>query len=419
MNRRMFLRSAAATLWLPFLPSALPRSAWAAGSAGPRRLAFWFVPNGLHWRALTPSPDNEWSARVLRSMQPMSDRVSQISGLRNLAASNYTTHEQATSSALTDVAVNYGGGISAGVSADQVAAEAVGYDTPVPSLQLGLDEPGLLTGGSSAVYTSTISWGPNSRPLTKISDPRRLFTKIFAGSDPAATDTNRELRRSVLDAVLDRANDMKRRLAVDDKVKLEQYVDSVREVERQLDAIEDFTCELPDNPPPRGLPFHLAYRAMADLSVLAFHCDYTRIITFMTGPSATYTTYQHLGLSEDHHTLSHATVSSGIQRFMSIHEWHVEQMAITMEAMAAIPEGEGDLLSNTAFTLMSEFGDPNVHNPHVMTWLLAGGESGGIRQGQHVVANQPHSNYLRAMLDFMGSDSRRFGQNSTGVLGLT
>lgn len=419
MNRRLFLRSAAATVWLPFLPSALPRAAWGQTATGPRRMVYWFVPNGLHWRALTPEAD-PWAQQVLSPLQPMWDRVSQVSGLRNLTTSNYTSHEQATSSALTDVAVDYrGSGLNAGVSVDQIAAEAVGTMTPVPSLQLGLDEPGLLNGGTSGVYTNTISWGRGSRPLTKITEPRRLFNKIFAGSDPVATDENQDKRRSIFDAVLERANTMRGRLAVDDKVKLEQYIDSVREVERQLDAIEDFTCELPENAPVRNLPFAQAYRAMADLTVLAFHCDYTRVITFMTGPSATYTVYNHLGFSEDHHTLSHATVSDGMAKFMGIHKWHVEQMAQTMQMMADIPEGDGDMLSNTVMTLMAEFGDPNVHNPHVMTWLLAGGESGGIRQGRHLAADQPHSNYHRSLLDFMGASSSTFGTHSTGSLDLS
>lgn len=421
MNRRLFLRSAAATVWLPLLPSALPRSAWAAGSPGPRRMVYWFVPNGLHWRALTPGAD-AWAENVLSPLQPMWERVSQVSGLRNLSASNYTSHEQATSSALTDVPINYSGGgssLSAGVSVDQVAAEAIGNQTPAASLQLGLEEPGLLTNGSSQVYTNTISWGPGNRPLAKITEPRRLFNKIFAGSDPSATEENQDKRKSVLDAVLERATSMKQRLATDDKIKLEQYIDSVREVERQIEALEDFTCELPDSPPARNLPFHLAYRAMADLTVLAFHCDYTRIVTFMTGPSATYTTYNHLGHSEDHHTLSHATYSDGMARFMDIHKWHVQEMATTLQMMADIPEGDGDMLSNTNFTLMAEFGDPNVHNPHVMTWLSAGGENGGFSHGRHIVANQPHSNYHRALLQFMGAGGGDFGAYSTGTLDLT
>lgn len=418
MNRRMFLRSAAATVWLPTLVSALPRSAWGQTATAPRRLAYWFVPNGLQYRALIPGASSQADV-VLSPMQPMAGRVSQVSGLRNLTTREYSSHEEATSSLLSDQPINYrgGGAVRAGMSVDQLVAEGIGNQTPIPSLALGASEAAFFTSGNSAIYTNNISWARENRPNTKITDPRRVFHKMFAGADPVATEENQALRKSVLDAVLERAKTMRSRLAYDDKQKLDQYIDSVRDVERQISSIEQFTCPIVAEP--SAVVFHDVYRAMADLMILAFQCDYTRVVTFMTGPSVDYTVYAHLNISTDHHSLSHATTNGGIDDFMSIHRWHVEQMRITMERMAAIPEGDGDLLSNTALTLLAEFGDPNVHNPHVMTWLLGGGESAGFKHGRHLPANAPHSNYHRAMLQFMGLGSERFGRNSTGVLDLT
>ena len=429
MNRRMFLRSAATTLWLPLLPSALPRTAWSApGSPGPRRMMYWFVPNGLHREGVTPG--GRAADQVLAPLRDrgMVDRVSQISRLQNLTNPNtYTTHQEATSSALTDVAIGNGfgggggggGGVSAGVSADQWAAEAVGTITPMPSLQLGLDETPQFTGNNFATYTNTISWGRGNRPLTKVTDARRLFMRMYQGTAPTLTDRTRELRASVLDAVLERANDMDRRLAHDDHIKLEQYMDSVREVERQLEGLEAFECPRP-SPPQSGLWFDKAHQAMADVMVLALQCDFTRIITFMSGPSVSYTVFSHLGHTTDNHTHSHTSVgSASFQRHVEIQQWYVDQFARTAEAMAQVPEGDGDMLSNTVFTMLSEFADPNVHDAHDMTYLLAGGEGGGIQQGRHLSVNQSHGNYHRSMLDFMGVDSSRFGQNATGSLDLS
>ncbi len=420
MNRRFFLRSAAATLWLPFLPSALPRTAWAGETTAPRRMVYWFVPNGLHFKAFQPEATGS-AAGVLSPMQDVWDRLSQVSGLRNRAIDDYSTHEAATASALSDQRISLGGALNAGVSVDQVAALAIGSNTPVPSLQLGLREPGILTGGNSGVYVDHISWGRDSRPLAKITSPRRLFGKIFAGADPVKTDESQSLRKSVLDAVLERANDLNRKLATDDKRKLDQYVTSVRQVEQSIERIEEFECPRPLTPPAGDqADFHLRYRAMADLTVLALQCDFTRIVTFMSGPSASYTVYKHLGLTQDHHTFSHATTSTGMADFMRIHEWHVAQMAETMRMMADIDEGGSDLLSNTMFTLFAEFGNPNVHYAGDMTWLLAGGESGGIAQGQHHdFGGVPHSNYHRTVLDFVGAGSGNFGQHATGSLDLS
>ncbi|MBX2801949.1 MAG: DUF1552 domain-containing protein [Myxococcales bacterium] len=424
MNRRLFLRSAAATLWLPMLPSALPRAAWGAPSNDqPKRLLFWFVPNGFMEWSITP-PVEPFYQSVVDAIEPMRDRISQVSGLKNYAIADYASHEAGTSCLLTDVPIGgRSGALSAGISVDQVAAESQSLAMPARSLQLGLDEPGILTGGTSQIYTEHISWAANSTPLPRITSPRRLFQRIYAGSDPVATAENDALRLSILDAVLDRSKDLEKKLGVDDKRKLDQYNTSVREMERRLNALDEVGPLCPEpGPPPVEREFHKAYRAMADLTVLAMQCDYTRIVSFMSGPSATYTVYRHLGHTQDHHTLSHSSDGSeGRRQFAEIHAWHVQQMVATMQLLADIPEGDGDMLDNTVMTLVSEFGDPNRHGSNAMTFLMGGGEGGGIRQGRHIQNNQmPHSNYYRALLEFMGSpDASRFGPNATGTLRLT
>ena len=416
MNRRLFLRSAAATLWLPMLPSILPREARAQAADAPRRMVFWFVPNGMVWQALTPDdPLSVWGA-----FEPVKDRVSSLAGLENVTLRDYASHEAGTSTLLSDRRIGnaYGGGpLDAGITADQVVADAIGAATPAPSLQLGLDERGLLSSGNSGLYTHHISWAEGSRPLPKITEPRRLFQKMYAGSDPIAQAENNDLNKSVLDAVLERATRLRSKLGEEDKDKLDQYMDSVRAYETSTEAVEEFVCPQPGSPG-SGLGFVANYRAFADLTVLALQCDYTRVVSFMTGPSVAYTVYDHLGHGSTHHDLSHAN-GNGYTQFLEIHEWHCQQMAQTLLAMSEIPEGEGDLLSNTVFTLCSEFGTPNVHNSSPFGMVLGGGESAGFTHRARSLNNMPHSNYLRALIEFMGVNSSGFGTHATGTLDLT
>ena len=361
------------------------------------------------------------SASVLVPLTEVANRYSSIQGLRNYEVADYGSHEGGTSTLLTDAPIGgYSGPLQAGISVDQVAADQIGRGTPISSLQLGLDEPGIFENGNSGLYVNHVSWGPDNNPLTKTTDPQQLYLRIFAGSDPVATAVNLSQRRSILDAVLERANDLEKRLGVDDKRKLDQYTTSVRAFEEQLIRLnEGPTCPTV-SPPSEGGPFHQRYRAMWDLTILALQCDMTRLVSFMAGPSTALTVYRHLDHAQTHHDLSHARSADGMASFVELHAWHMGQLARTIAEMQEIPEPGGDLLSNTAITICSEFGDPNVHDASTLTMILAGGENGGIRQGQHRRYNSiPHSNYLRSMLDFVGVPSASFGNNATGSLDLS
>jgi hypothetical protein len=161
---------------------------------------------------------------------------------------------------------------------------------------------------------------------------------------------------------------------------------------------------------------------MNDLMVLALQCDHTRFVTFMLGPTTAYTSYSFLGVSTDHHSLSHGWAYSDSQRtdMLRVQNWQVGQFADLCAKLAAVPEGEGDLLSNTMVTLVSEFGDSNQHIGYPMALLMAGGEAGGVAQGQHrVYSDRPHVDLLAAELEFAGVDSTGFGQNLTTPLDLS
>lgn len=432
MDRRLFLRSAAATLWLPLLPSALPRAARASTPAGPRRLVFFFVPNGMLEEFVTPAatgPDYPLPP-LLSPLAPLQSRVSVISGLHNLSSgetATFGTHEGCLASLLSDHAIGdaYTGALAGGQTVDQAAAAAIGAATPFPSLQLGTGEPPISAFGNIGVYYSTLSWAGPQTPISPLVDPKTTFDRMFAGSDPVATEVELErratLRRSVLDAVLERTDRLQTRLDAADRAKLDQFTTGVRELELRIQAIEEIECPVPAEPGSNP-GFAEKVAAFVDLMVVALQCDYTRVLTFMGGPSTAMTTFPFLGISTDHHSLSHNQAYSDAARadLLAIQQWYVSQYATLCDKLAQVPTADGDLLSTSLVSLVSEFAESNSHVANPSSFLVAGGEAGGVLQGRHRRhPGTPHGNLLRSMLDFVGVDPSGFGETATGTLDLT
>jgi hypothetical protein len=431
ITRRMVLRSAAASLFLPLLPSALPRSAWGQEAGPPRRLLFWFSPNGLLVDSFKPQSLGAGYDLpfVLEPIAALQDRVSVLSGLQNDAAASGTfgTHEACTASLLTDATIEaFGADLAAGQSVDQLIAGTLGGQTPFPSMQLASGEPFIEGIGNTSIYYSTISWASQSTPLANLTSPRVLFDRMFGGSDPALTEEERakrlELRTSVLDVVLERSNQLASRLSAADRAKLDQYQTGVRELEGRIQQLDDLQCEQP--PEPGNNPGYAeTVSLMSDLMAVAFECDMTRVITWMSGYSTSETVYDFLGVTTSHHNLSHdwAYSNSAKQDLLKVQQWQVQMYTGLLERLAAKPDGQGgDLLSHTAVVLCSEFGDSNMHVAEPVPFLLAGGEAAGWAQGQHRAAGgAPHSNLMRTLSDFMGVDATAWAQTSTGTLDLS
>jgi hypothetical protein len=429
MERRAFLRGAGTTLLLPWLPSALPARAAVAGPA--RRLVYWFVPNGLMPDTIRPTivgPNYDLSA-VLEPIAALQARVTVVNGLENRSSGSetYSTHEQCTASLLTDHLVEnaFSGSLDADVSVDQYAARVAGTTTPFSSLVLGTDEPSISGGSNSEIYDSTISWAGPQTPVAPIISPRGLFDRMFAGTDPLATaeeiDRRARLRTSVLDAVAERTTALSSRLDATDRAKLDQFATGVRELELRIDQLGTMECPQPAEPE-EGLDFAARVTAMNDLMVLALQCDHTRFVSYMLGPSSSYTSYSFIGVTADSHTLSHGWATSASQRadLTRIQNWQVAQWTDLCTKLAAVPEDGGDLLSNTMVMLITEFGDSNLHIGHPVPMLVAGGEAGGIAQGQHrLYTNRPHVDLLAANLEFAGVASGGFGRYLTEPLDLS
>jgi Protein of unknown function (DUF1552) len=433
MNRRMFIRTGGATLWLPFLPSAVPRVARSASFATARRAIWWFIPNGFMEDFVLPTivGDNYDLRYPLEPLAKIQNRVSVLSNLYNRAAQDYYLHEEAMGTLLGDnyISNTFSGTLDGGTTVDQHAAQDLVSQTPFGSLQLGTDES-YISGGTNSntdIYYRTLSFASPTVPLTALGDPKTVFDRMFAGADATMTAeeivARRELRTSLLDSVLDRTGALEKRLNYDDKIKLDQFTSGVRDLETQIEALSQIVCPTPDEPG-SNLGFQAKIEAMTDLMVVALQCDFTRIATFMAGASTATTVYNFLpGITLDHHTLSHSWASSADAEadLKTVYNYQVARFADLMTKLQAVDTGDGgDLLSSTLCFFISEFGESNQHQAHPVTYLMGGGEASGIVQGKHrrYGDDTPHSNAWISALEHLDVDATGWGTTHTGPLDL-
>jgi len=434
-SRRSFLRGAAgATLALPFLPSALPRRAWSETFDEPTRLIFWFVPNGIQSPWFTPDQEGEGYdlKDIVLGLEPVQSDVSMIGGLANLVADQPLTgdHPRGTASFLSCTAIRHtaGADIYNGVSADQVAAQALGSQTPLPSLQLGII-PGASTGdctaGYSCAYLRNISWAGPSTPLPNVTDPGILFDRLF-GVDadlPAEEKARRALvQASVLDRVQEDAQDLQGRLGQRDTEKLDEYLTAVRELEVRVQSFGGGACEPPERPN-SGLPYQEHVQLMNEMMVLALHCDLTRVVTFMLGPGGSNVAYPFLGVPEAHHQLSHhQDDEANLEKLVTIAQWEVDQFAYLVQQLADTETATGTrLLDHTMAMFSSEIEDGDSHSHRNLPVLLAGAGNGAHRPGRYwrETTDRPVADLYLSMLNGFGLDIETFGEDSTGPITLT
>ncbi|MEN0064717.1 MAG: DUF1552 domain-containing protein [Myxococcota bacterium] len=421
-TRRQALRTAASTLWLPFLPSILPREARAATGEAPRRLIVWFLPHGMQHVHVAPEGGALETTTVTEPIATLPGRISVVTNLNN--SSGGGSHGRSTASLLTDIPGPYGVA-EAGISVDQLAAGEYALDVPFPSIQLGTEAPGLFGSSGEGILVSRISWANATTPLAPITSPQAAFDQLFEGQDNSLSESEaarrRALRHSVLDAVKDRISSLEPKLSTPDRHRLDQYTTGIRELERRIDGLGELQCEPPIRP---GLnPNYVeTVELMAELQYIAMSCDLTRVATFMYGPSASDITLPDLSINQGSHQLSHAwSYDDGANGdFQAMNQWHVAQFVAFCERLAEHEDQDGtDMLANTAVVLGSEFSDASAHTSDQLCMLVAGGEAGGFRPGRHVNGGgQPHANLLRSLLTHMNVNWSGFGQNGTGVLGL-
>ena len=427
LSRRRFLAGSVGTLVaLPFFRSLWPARAHAAAVARPVRLFVFYVPNGIVMPMWTPAREGALDVLppTLQPLLPVKDRVLVLTGLKNLPAipEGSGGHASGTGAFLTVTHLSDSETvIRNNISMDQLAAGALRGQTRFASLELGLDGGnalGFCDGNYACAYARNISWSGPTTPMPKINDPRKAFDRLFAGVDPTATAEERARRQrygqSVLDRVRGDAESLRDRLGAGDRAKLEEYLTSVRELEQRMSGPTG-ACSVEPFVPSPSLPGQV--KAMLDLTVLAYRCDLTRIVTFMLANAGSGRWHSFIGISESHHGLSHhmgdATMKAKLQK---IETWEVGQLAYFLQQLRRVPNDDGTTLLDDAMVFFSsELEDANLHRHVNLPVLLCGGGGGALKSGRHVkYPEQPSiaSLYL-SMLAVMGVDKAKFGDATT------
>jgi hypothetical protein len=435
VSRRTLLKGLGTAIALPWLESMLPAisgaSTPAPALASPRRMAFFYVPNGAHMQAWTPTQVGSGFElpATLAPLAPVKEELLVLSGLTlDKARANGDgpgDHARAMSSFLTgkQARKTHGADIRAGISVDQLAADKVGRATRFPSLELGLDKgmnSGNCDSGYSCAYSANLSWRTESMPMAKEVDPKLVFERLFAGpvkAENAEARARRERRKqSLLDFVMEDANQLRGKLGSTDQRKMDEYLSSIRELEFRLARTGD-----PVEPPagavkPNGIPkeYEEHARLVLDILVLAFQGDLTRVSTFVFGNDGSNRSYKTIGVPEGHHDLSHHAGNKEKQeKIAKINAFHMNLFASFVTRLKSIKEGDGTLLDHSMIVYGSGIGDGNRHNHDDLPILLLGKGGGTLKPQRHLryPKDTPLCNLYVELLDRMGVKVDSFGDS--------
>jgi hypothetical protein len=413
-----------------------PAAALAGSGPGgplPRRMAFCYVPNGVHMADWVPKEVGS-QFTLPATLQPLAPFQSDVVVLTGLAQHNAEAlgdgpgdHARSLATFLTGThpVKTSGAGIRAGISVDQVAAAKIGRETRLPSLELGIErgaQSGNCDSGYSCAYSSNISWRSANMPMAKEINPKLVFDRLFTPQarqgSPAEQRKRALYQKSILDLVLGDAQQLRNRVGGNDKRKIDEYLTAVREVELRISQTETSARNLPATAPPRptGTPDDLGehIRLMFDLIALAFQCDVTRICTFMYANEGSNRNYPSINVNEGHHDLSHhgGDVKKH-DKLKVINRFHIEQFAYLLEKLKSIKEGPGTLLDSAMIVYGSGISDGDRHNHDDLPILLCGKGGGTIKTGRHLkVDPQPLNNLYLSMLDRIGAPVDRLGDST-------
>jgi hypothetical protein len=430
LSRRTFLRGAGVTLALPLLESMIPAATLLGQTAaGPRtRLGAIYFPHGAIMPQWTPAAEGAGFelTPILQPLKPFYNQVNIISDLRhaNAYGSGATAnHNRSAAAYLSGAFAEVGAQPSLGITVDQIAAQKIGQDTPLPSLELTIEEPSLNCGdGLSCSYRDTISWQGPHAPLPMQNNPQVVFERLFGDGNTAdQRKTRRAQSISLLDSVVGEASALQRKLPASDRTRLDQYLSDVREIERRVQkAGQQLSDDLPVPAAPTGVPRDVEehIKLMYDLQVLAWQAEITRVSTFLMCKELSGATYPKSGVREAFHTLSHhSNVKENIDRFAVLNTYHVGLFAYFLDKLRATPDGDGTLLDHSLVLYGSGMSDGNQHNHTDLPIVVAGGASGRLKGGRHLrhPKNTPMANLLVAMLDTLGIPTDTFGDSNGEV----
>ena len=418
LPRRTFLRTVGATMALPMLDAMIPAATAASktplGQA--KRLGFVFMPMGCDESRWTPGSEGDLSqlSPILQSLEPVKDQLSVLTNME-LANAYPGSHATSNSSFLSAAKARHteGNDYYLGTTVDQVAAKQLGQHTQLPSLELSMDlmqTVGQCDNGYACVYQNNLSWSTPTTPLPAEAHPRMVFESLF-GDGGSAKERQAALkeRASLLDAFRQDVARLKRDLGAADRARMDDYLETIREVERRIQQAEASVGDhpLPDLDRPIGVPAAYAdhARLMFDLQCLAYQGDVTRVITFQLARETSNRTYPEIGVPDPHHPLSHhGNDPDKIARMAKINQFHVSLFSEYVQKLKATPDGDGSLLDSTLLLYGSGIGNPNIHDHTNLPTLVAGGAATGMRGHRHIRYHQPTplANLHLSLLDRVG-----------------
>jgi hypothetical protein len=437
--RRTVLKGLGAVMALPWLEAMGVQTGWAAGNtpaknAAPNRMAFLYVPNGVNMDGWRVGAEGDLPSKLPPILAPLNNVRQDFSILTGLAADKARAngdgggdHARAMAAFLTGTQPRKtdGANIRAGVSADQLAASRIGDRTRLASLEIGTEASKLAGGcdsGYSCIYQSNLAWRSATQPMPKEVNPKLIFERLFGAGSNLERQRRDAARKSVLDAVREDFRELNNRLGADDQRKLDEYFTSVREMELRITKSgAEGQKKLPVGVlPPKGIPESYAehLRLLADLIVLAFQTDTTRVATFVLANEGSNRAYPFIGVRDGHHSISHHGHDPvKLAKIQDINVFHSTQLAYLLERLKSVKEGDGNLLDHSMIVYGSGNGDGDRHNHDDLPILLAGKGCGTIKQGRHVVYSKdtPINNLWVSMLNRMDIRDVQLG-DSTGEL---
>ena len=433
LSRRTMLRGMGVAAALPLLDSMLPAQTPLSKTVGKPtvRLGFVYLPHGAIMNQWTPATEGagfEFSP-ILKPLEPLRDYVNVISGLGHKAADTTAVHSLSPTTWLSGVRPKPTQGVDAfaGVTADQIAAQQIGQDSLLPSLELATEDNSALIGACDrdygCIYMNTLSWRTPTTPLPMEINPRKVFERLF-GSGGSAEERAARIKedRSILDQITADAGALQKTLGAKDRAMVGDYLESVREIERRIQKAGqqqlDSYSELPEAPVGIPYAFEEQINLMYDLLALAYQTNVTRVFTFMVAREESNKTYPQIGVHDGHHATSHhQNKPEKIEKLVKIQQYHIGLFARFLDKLKNMPDGDGSLLDHSVLLYGSNMSNSNVHNHFPLPNLLVGGGAGTLKGGRHLryEDHTPMTNLLVSAMDKAGIRQETLG-DSTGRL---
>jgi hypothetical protein len=429
LSRRTFLKGAGTTLALPFLESMIPAMTARAATNSGTRLAFVYVPHGAimdRWIPKTEGADFEFTP-ILKPLEPLRQYVNVVSGLGHKAADSTAVHSLSPTTWLSGVRPKptQGPDAYAGITADQIAAQAIGQDTQLPSMELATEDHSGLIGECDrdygCIYMNTLSWRTPTTPMPMEINPRKVFERMFGqGSNATERLLRKQQDRSILDGFMQQAATLQKKLGPRDRATVNDYLESVREIERRIDktGAEQTNADVAVPAAPSGIPYSYEehVKLMYDLLVLSYQANISRVITFMVAREISNRTYPQVGVADGHHAISHhQNRAEKMDKNVKIQTYHISLFSQFLEKMRTTRDGDGSLLEHSVILYGSNMSNSNAHNHFPLPNLVIGGASGRLKGNRHLryPDHTPMTNLLLSVLDKGGVNVETLG-DSTG-----